>query len=68
MCKALEDMKEKAKEIGKAQAIVDVLEMHGEVPESIKCKILEQKDMDELTRLLRIAAQVRSIDEFVEKI
>lgn len=59
---------EKAEKNARAQAIEDLLEEYGEVPERIK-KLLEQtEDLDKLKHWLKLAAKVSSIREFEEKI
>jgi len=47
-----------------AEAILELLEDYGAVPEEMQKKILEEKDMDVLRRWHKRAARVTSIEEF----
>jgi len=48
----------------RAEAILELLEDYGAVPEEMRKKILEEKDMDVLRRWHKRAARVTSIEEF----
>ncbi|NJD01608.1 MAG: hypothetical protein FIA99_03170 [Ruminiclostridium sp.] len=52
---------------GKINDILELLEENGNVPEVLREKIFAQDNADQLSKWLRLAARVRSIDEFVEK-
>ena len=52
---------------GKVESILEVLEENGVIPDSLKQIILSQKDMDTLSKWLKLSAKVNSIDEFMEK-
>ena len=50
---------------GKAQSTIELLEEVGNVSIDLKEKIMSQKDMDVLTRWLKLSAKVSSIEEFM---
>ena len=52
---------------GKADAILDLLEDIGTIPEEIREKICNEKDSKVLNGWLKQAAKAESIDEFVSK-
>ena len=52
---------------GKAEDILDLLSDLGEVPQELKDELYAEKDVQELKRLLKLAAKARSIEEFCEK-
>lgn len=52
----------------KAEDILDLLETHGQVSESLKATILSEKDEQKLRQWLRFAATSQSVDEFRERI
>ena len=47
---------------------MELLGEYGEVPQVLKDKIMEQKDIEVVRRWLKLAASVSSIEEFVDKI
>lgn len=53
---------------GKVESILELLEETGVIPDSLKQIILSQKDMDILNKWLKLSANVKTIDEFMEKI
>lgn len=55
------------KQEGKAEAVLELLEDLGTVPQELKKIILEQSDLDVLRRWLKIAAKAETIEEFKEK-
>lgn len=59
---------EEGKAEGKAEAILDLLREHGDVPESLELRILSERDGDKLRRWLSLAAKSRSVDEFQKQI
>ena len=73
------DALEEGKEIGRSEgiqqgrremrvlSILELLEEHGEVPETLRRKIREQDSEEVLTKWFRLAAQVASVEEFEEK-
>lgn len=68
MCKAIAGMVNDEKAEGKAESILDFLGKYGELPEELKKKIMEEKDLKVLTGWVKRAAGVSGINEFVEKI
>ena len=50
---------------GKAEDIVELLSVLGEVPDDLRMKILDEKDLDVLKSYLRKAAAAESIEEFM---
>lgn len=78
MCKGMEDWKQEllgegknegrleGRSEGKAESTIELLEEVGNVSIDLKEKIMSQKDMDVLTRWLKLSAKVSSIEEFVK--
>ncbi len=58
---------EKGKTEGKAEDILDLLEEYGTVHDKLKTEILKQTDLQVLKSWLKLAAQVKNIDEFVKQ-
>ena len=52
---------------GKADSIFELLEDCGTVPESLREQIYAQKDVEVLTRWLKLSAKVDSVQEFMEQ-
>ena len=48
------------------QAVLELLGELGVVPEEIEKKINEERDVDVLSRWLKLAASAESVDEFVK--
>ncbi len=57
----------KGKRLGWAEAILELLEECGTVPESLKEQIYEQRDTGILSRWLKLSAKVNSVEEFMEQ-
>lgn len=53
---------------GKAESILDLLQMKGDISEMLRTEILTEKDRETLCLWLRLAAQCQSTDEFDNKI
>lgn len=51
---------------GRMQAVLELLGELGVVPEEIEKKINEERDVDVLSRWLKLAARAESVDEFVK--
>ena len=51
----------------KIQDILELLEEYGTVPQELQERLAQEKDLDRIRRLLKLAAKVNSIDEFMEK-
>ena len=57
----------KGKIKGKAESVLEVLEVYGQVPEYVKKRILEENDIGLLSAWLKEAAKAESIEDFQEK-
>lgn len=70
--KGLEEGREKGLEEGRyegqVQAIMDVLELYGQIPEQIRVILENEKDKAKLSQWLKLAVKVNSVSEFMEKI
>ena len=66
MLKALDDWANDAKAEGKAESIIDVLEIYGEVPDSLRDEILNQKDLAIMQRWVKLAVRAGSIQNFIQ--
>ncbi len=64
MCSSFERLLNKEKTEGKAEAVIELLEDLGELPDSLKTCIMEQTDTELLRKWLKVAAKATSIDEF----
>ena len=53
-----------AKTETKAEIILQILENYGEIPESLKEGVMEQKDDEILDKMIRTAVKVKSIEQF----
>ena len=51
----------------KAEAVLEILEDLGEIPEYVREKIMNEKDLQTLTRWLKLAAKAGSFEEFLNK-
>lgn len=61
------DAKNEGKIEGKIEDVYELLGEIGNVPETLREKISEEKDLDKIKDWLKLAARVTSIEEFVEK-
>ena len=66
MLKALDDWANDAKAEGKAESIIDFLEVYGEIPDSLRDEILNQKDLTIMQRWAKLAARAGSIQNFIQ--
>ena len=57
----------KGKVEGKAESVIELLETFGAVSNEIRTQILAENDMDVLKRWLRLAAGVKSVEEFLNQ-
>ena len=72
MCQALDELFEdgqregerKGIRIGRQEAVFELLEEHGELPEEIKTRIIREENLDALKIWLKLAAKAQSIEEF----
>ncbi len=53
---------------GRAEAILDLLEDLGKIPEELRQKIMEQRDLDVLKKRHKLSARAKSIEEFTKGI
>ena len=65
--KGIEEGREEGFSAGKADAILELLEDIGTIPEEIRERIHNEKDIKVLNGWLKQAAKAESIDEFVSK-
>lgn len=49
---------------GKADDVLELLEDLGEVPQELRDEIHAEKNLEELSRMHKLAAKVKSIEEF----
>lgn len=54
--------------IGKMKSILELLEIHGEIPEELRRMILSEKDDNRLRQWLKAAAVSESIEQFQARI
>ena len=52
---------------GKAESVLEVLEVYGQVPEYVERRILGEKDIEILSAWLKEAAKAESVEDFLEK-
>ena len=65
--KGIEEGREEGFSAGKADAILELLEDIGTIPEEIRKKVCNEKDIKILNGWLKQAAKAESIDEFISK-
>lgn len=63
---AKQDGKKEGKAEGKVESILELLQECGPVPENLKDRLLKE-ELPVLTKLLKIAARAKSIEEFMKK-
>ena len=63
-----EEAKEEGVRLGTVNNIMDFLEDLGEIPETLKSKIMQEEKPDVLRRWLKLAAKAETIEEFEKKI
>ena len=56
-----------AKTETKAEIILQILENYGEIPESLKERVMKQKDDEILDKMIRTAVKVKNIEQFEKK-
>ena len=64
---AVRKAKEEGKAEGKAESIIELLGELGEVSQELQDEILAEKDLEELRRMIKLAAKAESIEDFVAK-
>ena len=63
-----EEAKEEGIRLGTVNNIMEFLEDLGEIPETLKSKIMQEEKPDVLRRWLKLAAKAETIEEFEKKI
>lgn len=63
----LESRENAGKSIGKAEAILELLEDYGSIPSQLKDTIFSEKNPETLKKWHKLAARVTSIEDFIEK-
>ena len=63
-----EEAKEEGIRLGTVNNILEFLEDLGEIPETLKSKIMQEEKPDVLRRWLKLAAKAETIEEFEKKI
>ena len=68
MCSISEEFRQEGMQQAKQEAVLELLEDVGPIPEILEDKIREQCDMEVLKRWHKLAAKVETIDEFLGNI
>lgn len=63
----LKDERAEGKAEGKAEAVLELLQEIGAVSEELKNRIMSEKDLAVLTKLMKLAAKSNTIEEFVSR-
>ncbi len=63
-----EEAKEEGIRLGTVNNILEFLENLGEIPETLKSKIMQEEKPDVLRRWLKLAAKAETVEEFEKKI
>ena len=61
------DAKKEGKIEGKIEVIIDCLEEIGVIPEELREKIEKETDLEQIKKWLKVAMNVNTIEEFIEK-
>ncbi|MDO5346429.1 MAG: Rpn family recombination-promoting nuclease/putative transposase [Lachnospiraceae bacterium] len=59
--------REEGRAEGKAEAVIELLEEIGAVPETLRSRIMKEKDLEVLKRWHRLSARADSLEDFLEK-
>jgi hypothetical protein len=51
----------------KAESVLEVLEVYGQVPEYVRMRILKEDNIQQLSTWLKEAAKAESLEEFLKK-
>ena len=51
----------------KAESVLEVLELYGQVPEYVRMRILKEDNIQQLSTWLKEAAKAESLEEFLKK-
>ena len=52
---------------GKAESVLELLEDCGDIPENLRTRVMEERDLDMLKKWHKLAAKVDSIEEFTSR-
>ena len=63
----LKDERDEGKAEGKAEAVLELLEDYGSIPETVRERIMSETNQDILRKWLRMAARVSSVKQFTEE-
>lgn len=64
----LRNERKEGKAEGKVDAIIELLEDLGSIPEALKTQLEGEMDLNTLSTWLKMAAKAESIDQFVKEI
>lgn len=71
MCQALQDMvmegKIEGKAEGKRESVLELLGELGQIPEELADQILAESDLDILSKWIKLAGKVHTVEEFSNK-
>ena len=63
----LKDERDEGKAEGKAEAVLELLEDYGSIPETVRERIMSETNQDILRKWIRMAARVSSVKQFAEE-
>ena len=63
----LRDERAEGKAEGKIESILELLEEMGQIPDTLQSRIINEKNLETLTKWLKLAAKSDSLDEFLKK-
>ena len=63
----LEEMLRDERAEGKAEAILELLEELGTIPEAVQNRIMNESDMEVLKKWHKLSARVNTLEEFLKK-
>lgn len=52
---------------GKAEAILELLEELGDVPEELRARVFNERDLQQLKRWLKLVAKAESLEQFAKE-
>lgn len=62
------EAKAEGKAEGKAESVLELLEEFGEVPEDLKVRIMQERNLEVLKRMMKAAVGAKSVEEFQKTI
>ena len=63
----MEDERAQGEAKGKAEYILAIIKTHGDIPDDIRERILNEKDLKLLDQWFSLALSVKNVDEFLSK-